>query len=435
MALYEVFASLAVALGIGLLIGLEREQATLVQPDTASDFLGGARTYPLFALAGALSTLLGQSLGFWVIGLVFTALFVLLAIAYTDSLWKQRDRGITSETAFVVTFLLGVLCVSDGVLDTVTHRLFVAAALGVGVTILLSVKPLVSTLLHAVSKEDIYTTLKFLLVAVIILPLLPNRTYGPLDVLNPFQIGLMVVLITGISFVGYVAVRVLGPGRAMGLVGLVGGLVSSTAVTLASARQAHRYTHWHDIFAMAVALAASVMTLPVAVEVAIVCPLLLGQLTLSLAAMTAAGLSWAMWFSRRGQGLGGETATDVDLTNPVELTAAIKFGLLFAVLLMVAKAANIYVGEKGVYLAGVLAGVTDVDAMTLSIANLVRTGLHPTVGSTTIILGVASNSVFKIGIALLIGGRAFGWRVAAALGTVVVVGIATVLLTGMGFSS
>jgi uncharacterized membrane protein (DUF4010 family) len=93
------------------------------------------------------------------------------------------------------------------------------------------------------------------------------------------------------------------------------------------------------------------------------------------------------------------------------------------------------VGEKGVYLAGVLAGVTDVDAMTLSIANLVRTGLHPTVGSTTIILGVASNSVFKIGIALLIGGRAFGWRVAAALGTVVVVGIATVLLTGMGFSS
>jgi uncharacterized membrane protein (DUF4010 family) len=290
MALYEMFAALAVALGIGLLIGLEREQATLVQPDTASDFLGGARTYPLFALAGALSTLLGQSLGFWVVGLVFTALFVLLAIAYTDSLWKQRDRGITSETAFVVTFLLGVLCVSDGVLDTVTHRLFVAAALGVGVTILLSVKPLVSTLLHAVSKEDIYTTLKFLLVAVIILPLLPNRTYGPLDVLNPFQIGLMVVLITGISFVGYVAVRVLGPGRAMGLVGLVGGLVSSTAVTLASARQAHRYTHWHDIFAMAVALAASVMTLPVAVEVAIVCPLLLGQLTLSLAAMTAAGL-------------------------------------------------------------------------------------------------------------------------------------------------
>jgi uncharacterized membrane protein (DUF4010 family) len=320
---------------------------------------------------------------------------------------------------------------SDGVIAVAARRLFVAAAVGVGVTILLSVKPIVHTWIHAVSKEDVYATLKFLLVAVIILPLLPNQTYDPLHVLNPFQIGLMMVLITGISFVGYVAVRVLGPGRAMGVVGLVGGLVSSTAVTLSSASQAHRHIHWGDVFAMAVALAASVMAVRVIVEVAIVYPPLLRHLALPLGSMAVAGLAWAAWFYRCSRRLTHTNTADISLKNPVELTTAVKFGLLCAMVLLAAKAANLYVGEKGVYIAGVLAGATDVDALTLSMAHLVRDGLHPAVGSTTIMLGVASNTVLKSAMALLIGGWAFGLRVASALGMAVAVGMATLLLIHM----
>jgi uncharacterized membrane protein (DUF4010 family) len=427
----EVLISLAVALGIGLLIGLEREQATPVQNEGDSNFLGGARTYPLFALAGSLSALLGESWGGWVIVLAFGALFALLAIAYINAIWAGRDRGITSHAAFIITFFLGVLCASSGPTEVVEHRFIIAAAVGVAVTIVLSIKPMVHSWIHTVSKEDVYTTLKFLLVAVIVLPLLPNQTYGPLDVLNPFEIGLMVVLITGISFVGYVAIRLLGPGRAMGLIGLVGGLVSSTAVTLSSANQARRQTRLHDLLAMAVALASTIMAVRVAVEISIIYPPLLRSLALPLAVMSLVGLGWAGFFYWRGQHAVTPGAAEVQLTNPVELSTAVKFGLLFAGVLFGAKAANVYLGDKGVYLAGIVAGVANVDAITLSMANLVRGGLDPAAGSIAIILGVASNTVVKSLMALLFGGWQFGRWVAYTLGMMMLGGLATVLLTSL----
>jgi uncharacterized membrane protein (DUF4010 family) len=241
----------------------------------------------------------------------------------------------------------------------------------------------------------------------------------------------MVVLITGISFVGYVAIRLLGPGRAMGLIGLVGGLVSSTAVTLSSANQARQQTGLHDLLAMAVVLASTIMAVRVAVEVGIIYPPLLRSLALPLAVMSLVGLGWAWFFYWRGQHMVTSGAAEVALTNPVELSAAVKFGLFFAGVLFGAKAANVYLGDKGVYLAGILAGVADVDAITLSMANLVREGLEPATGSTTIILGVASNTVVKSIMALLLGGWWFGRRVATALGMMMIGGIATVLLTSI----
>jgi len=427
----EILISLAVALGIGLLIGLEREQSTPPQNDEDSNFLGGARTYPLFALAGALSALLGQSWGAWVIVLAFSTLFTLLAIAYVNAIWARRDRGITSDAAFIVTFFLGVLCASSGPTEVAERRFIIAAAVGVAVTILLSIKPMVHSWIHTVSKEDVYTTLKFLLVTVIVLPLLPNQTYDPLEVLNPFEIGLMVVLITGISFVGYVAIRLLGPGRAMGLIGLVGGLVSSTAVTLSSANQARLQTRLHDLLAMAVALASTIMAVRIGVEVGIIYPPLLRSLALPLAVMSLAGLGWAGFFYWRGQHAVTQGTAEVPLTNPVELSTAVKFGLLFAGVLFGAKAANVYLGDKGLYLAGILAGMADVDAITLSMANLVREGLDPATGSTTIILGIASNTVVKSIMALLLGGWQFGRRVAYTLGMMMIGGLATVLLTSL----
>ena len=424
----EILMSLAVALGIGLLIGLEREQSTPPQHDGDSNFLGGARTYPLCSLAGALSALVGRHWGAWVIMMAFGALFALLAIAYADAVRTQRDRGITSAAAFILTFFLGVLCMSDGPAGVADHRLIIAAAIGVAVTILLSVKPMVHGWIHTVSKEDVNTALKFLLVAVIVLPLLPNQTYGPLDVLNPFEIGLMVVLITGISFVGYVAIRLLGPSRAMGLIGLVGGLVSSTAVTLSSATQSRRQTGLQDLLVMAVTLASTIMAVRVAVEVGIIYPPLLRALALPLAVMSLVGLGWAWFFYWRGQHTATSNIAEVALTNPVELSTAVKFGALFAAVLFGAKAANIYFGDKGLYLAGALAGVADVDAITLSMANLAHGGLDVSTGSITIVLGMASNTVVKSLMAILLGGWRFGQRVTLALGTMMIGGMAAVLL-------
>ena len=182
---------------------------------------------------------------------------------------------------------------------------------------------------------------------------------------------------------------------------------------------------------MAVALASTIMAIRVAVEVGIIYPPLLRSLALPLAVMSLVGLGWAGFFYWRGQHAVTQGAAEVPLTNPVELSTAVKFGLLFAGVLFGAKAANVYLGDQGVYLARILAGVADVDAITLSMANLVREGLDPATGSITIILGVASNTVVKSIIALLLGGWQFGRQVAYTLGMMMIGGLATVLLTSL----
>ncbi len=421
------YVSLAVALGVGLLIGMEREQASPEGEDLT--FLGGARTHALFALAGALSALLARSAGVWVVVIAFVALMSLTVSSYIADVRAGRDRGMTSEAAFAITFLLGALALSQGVLEPLDRRMIVVAALGVAVTALLSAKPLFQRLIEKTSKEDVYATLKFLIVAVIVLPLLPNQTYGPLDVLNPFEIGLMVVLIAGIGFVGYVAVRIMGSGRGLALTGFIGGLVSSTSVTLSFSGRAKEQRTLAGACALAVVAASSIMFPRVLIEVAVVNPGLLPKVAIPLGAMTGAGAiyAFAMYRATRSTGgsgkKGGEEAEEkVEFDNPFELGSAIKFGLVYALVLLVAVAATRYLGAGGTYVAGLLAGTTDVDAITLSMANQAKAGLDPSVAATTIMLGAASNTIVKAGLAIGLGGWAFGKRVALAFAVVLAAG-------------
>ena len=222
-------------------------------------------------------------------------------------------------------------------------------------------------------KDDVYATLKFLIVAVVVLPLLPNQTFGPLDVLNPFKVGLMVVLIAGIDFVGYVAVRVLGPGRGLGLTGIVGGLASSTAVTLSVSGRAKEEPALAPSCALAAITASTIMVPRVLLEVAVVHRPLVQDLAKPLAAMTLGGVVAVWIFYRRSRSATGRSA-DLKLQNPFELTSALKWGLVFVVVLFAAKLLQSLFGESGVYLAGLVAGASDVDAITLSMASLTKSG-------------------------------------------------------------
>ncbi|MCC6903853.1 MAG: MgtC/SapB family protein [Polyangiaceae bacterium] len=415
MDAYEPFLSLAVACAVGLLIGLEREQSHPASSDDRRFFFGGSRTFPLFALAGAISALLARSLGPSIVLVPFLAIMALLLTVHVSSLRAGADVGLTSEVAALVTFLLGALATSRGVIEPTGQRLVVVSAVAVVMTLVLSLKPVLHSLVQQATKDDVYATLKFLLVAVVVLPLMPDRTLGPFDVLNPYKIGWMIVLIAGVSFVGYVAIRVLGPGRGLGLTGLVGGLVSSTVVTLAASGSARRDPSIVKPAALAVVLASSVMYVRVLILVAVIERSLVRPLLPPLLAMTAAGALVAAVLLRPSRE-GGPTHANVSFANPFELSQAVKFAALFTAVLMGVKFASQNLGSSGIYVTSAIAGAPDVDAIALSMANLVKTGLDVHVAANAIWIAVASNTVAKGLMAIILGGWAFGRVVAAGFG-------------------
>lgn len=407
----EPFVSLGLAGAAGLLIGLERERSA-PKDRRAESFLGGARTHPLLALGAAVATLAAREVGVAPLVMAFGALVILLTVNYAADVRLGRDRGITSEAAFLLTFVLGVLSATERVVD-LRSRVFLVASVAVVATFLLSVKPTLHPLVRRVTPEDAVATLKFLLVAVVVVPLLPDDTYGPLEVLNPFQIGLLVVLISAISFVGYAAIRLLGPRLGLGLTGLVGGLASSTAVTLAMSARAKDRREIADSAALAVTLASTVMFLRVLAVVAVVNPALWRALAFPMVAAALGGGGASVVFALRSRRAKEDTGAVV-FSNPFELGSALTFGLVFAVVLFGSKAASVHLGESGTYAAGVIAGTTDVDAITLSMARLAGRGVGVAVAVTTIFLGAASNTLVKGVMSVALGGWAFGGRVLAA---------------------
>ncbi len=425
MDAYEPYPSLLLALAAGLLVGFEREGS--VEPiKRATSFLGGARTYPLVALSGAVATLLVPALGAWPLVLSFLALFSLVAISYARDV-RHGDAGLTSETAFLLVFLLGCLAATRGLVGDANQKALLVLAIAVVATLLLSVKPKLHALVAHISRADIYATLKFLIVAVVVLPLLPNRAMGPLDALNPFAIGWMVVLIAGIGFVGYLATRILGPDRGVALTGLAGGLASSTAVTLSFAGRARAEPSLGRVCAPAVLLASTVMFPRLLVVVGLLYPPLVASLIVPFAAATLGGIvAGGLLFHGAARRTAG---AEVRFENPFELISAAKWGLLFTVVIFAAKAASTYLGTGGTYLAGALVGGTNPDAIALSMAGLARTGqIALPVAANTVLIGAAANTLAKLGLAAAIGRGALARPLAPAIAFVLVAGALGYLL-------
>ncbi|HYF49299.1 MAG TPA: DUF4010 domain-containing protein, partial [Planctomycetota bacterium] len=391
-----------------------REQSYSIENRQEGTHFGGVRTYALFSLVGALAMLLAQALSIWLLPVFLVVICIPLMIAYANDCSAGRDRGITSELAFVLTFILGALTTSAGVIPDASRKYQVVACVAVAATALLSLKEPLHQFAARISRQDVMDTVKFLLLAVIVLPFLPDQVYGPLDVINPFEIGMMIVLIAGLGFVGYILIRALGPGRGMGLTGLIGGLVSSTAVTLASAGRAKERPELANVCALAIVLASSVMIVRVTILIVAVEPRLWVWVAAPFAAILVAGLICAAFFWKR-QKEEVEPAQNVDFKNPVALGTAVKFGILFAVVLLVTKAAAVYVPQGGIYLAALIAGLTDMDAISLSVARLVSGGqLAFDEATIAILIAAAANTVVKGTMAAVMGGWVLGRKVLVA---------------------
>lgn len=409
-----------VALVLGLFMGLQREYAYRRRVgEDERELLAGARTFSIIALLGAAaamsSEIIGGALPF-VVGL--GAVTFLLAVGH---FWQARERdiGLTTEMAALVALFTGALCYWDHV------RL--AAALGVVTAVVLSLKVQTHALARKLDREDVFATLKFAVITVIVLPLLPREGYGPppLDVVVPYNVWLMVVLISGISFLGYVLIQIVGPRRGVSLTGILGGLASSTAVTLSVAERSRSTRGLDQAFALAVLLAWAVMLVRVVVEVAIVHPPLVLSVWGPMAVILVASLIYCAYLYRL-QG-DEEQEQDEGFKNPFRLGPALTFGILYAVILVITNWAESYFGDTGIYISSVVGGLAGIDAVTLSMARLQQDGtLAADIATRAIIIAAAANTLLKGGIVALTGTR--GLRRAVVPGLVITIGIAAIML-------
>jgi len=413
----QVVQKLALALALGLIVGAERGWQARAREEGRR--VVGLRTFGLVGLLGGVAAVLAEAATPWLLVVVLGGVIVFVCTAYAVNAPRTEDFGATTELAVVLTFALGALA-------AVGHAAEAAAA-AVVTAGLLGAKPVLHRWIAAVEREELYATLQLLLIAVVVLPLLPDRGFGPWDAVNPRTLGLFVLLVAGISFVGYVAVKVLGARMGLLLTAFFGGLTSSTAVTVAFARMARRDAARSTWLAAGIGIAAATMAPRLLVEVAAVERSLVPALLAPLAALALVPLAIAAVLSRRAPS--PSSPEGLELRNPLQLGPAVVYGAALALVFVLVRAADAWLGEGGVYLLAALSGLTDVDAVSLSMARMAPDALDPTVAARAIVVAALANTAVKATLAAALGGRRLGVRVAWVLGPTLVVSAGVAALT------
>jgi uncharacterized membrane protein (DUF4010 family) len=397
-----------VSIALGVFLGTERE----ISKSRSGEKVGGVRTFALITLLGTiLAHLSGRYPYVLVVG---AAAFMFLVIA---GYWKigMLDVGITTEVGAIMAFFIGVLCYEERGL---------AVILTILVGFILAIKKSAHRLIEKISDEELMDTLKFAIIALVILPVLPREPIDPLHVLNPYNLWLLVVFISGIGFVGYFLIRIFGTRVGTGLTGVLGGLASSTAVTVTMSHRSRQTTSILFPALFAATVANSMMFLRIVVEVFVVNQELIMELWIPMVVMMITGLTATsyFWMKQTPQKI------DVRVQDPFTLLPALKFGVFFAVVLLVSKAASVYLGEIGIYATSLFSGLADVDALTLSMATLAGTEVSKRVAVDAIILAAISNTITKTAIAVLFGSQEFRRYLLMTSAAIMVMGVLTLLL-------
>lgn len=408
--LATVFLRIATALGLGLLVGLQRERADVE--------MAGVRTFAVITVLGTMTAYLAAELGGWLLAVGMLAVAGMAALgSFEEHRGEPRKPGLTTELSMLLMFAVGAYLA--------VGRPTVAIVVGGGLAVLLQLKKPMVAVIDRMGDDDVKAIMQFVLISLVILPVLPDRTYGPYDVLNPQQIWLMVVLIVGISLGGYVAYKIFGKDAGSALAGVLGGLISSTATTVSysrrssgkdeeegdEGREADASSTMVRLAALIITIASTVAFARILVEVAVVAPGALAAVAPPLATMLGVMivLSFVAWWIGRQQS--GEMP---EQGNPSELKSALVFGALYAGVLFAVAAAREHLGQSGLYLVAVLSGLTDVDAITLSTSQMIAGGrLDTDTGWRVILLAALSNLGFKLGIVAVVGSRPLLARTAA----------------------
>jgi uncharacterized membrane protein (DUF4010 family) len=416
----ETARNFLIALLIGALVGIEREKKRA--SETGPTF-GGIRTYILLALVGAASAWLSHEFTLpwaFVVTLAVVGANVVASYALQN---REGDEapGVTSEVAAIAVCLLGAM--------VVVGQPELAVALAVVTSAVLAYKQPLHGLVARIDADDLFAGIKLLIASFIVLPLLPDGTVDPWDAINPYKLWLLVVLISALSLVGYVAIRWLGAAHGHALTGVAGGLVSSTATTLSFARGTRDAGTPAESRAITAGILLSwlVMSLRVLVLVAIVNLPLLRSTWLPFVAMGMATAAFAFAHYRASLSASdGRREATVHVSNPFSLGAAIRFGALFAVMLLIVKLAQQHLSGGAIYLVAAIAGTVDVDAIALSMASGARGEDDFSRAGAAIAIAAIANTVVKCGMVLALGRGPARRHVALATAVVLVVGLVVV---------
>lgn len=406
----EFLYRMLVASGIGFVLGLEREFSKHSEKE---ELFAGIRTFTIVSLFGFIAALLSFILNEWVFAIGFFGVVFLVAIAYWIDARIGKTGG-TTEFATIFTYLLGGL--------TLMGFLTESLAFMVIVVVILSLKIKLRSIIGRLTQEEIYAFVRFVVIALLILPFLPDKNYAPFNVINPREIGWVVVLTSGIGFVGYILMKFLGADRGILLTGIFGGMVSSTVVTWTFSKKSKEAPSLSSNYAMGIFAAATVMIVRVAVLVFIFNKALLEGLIVPLMILLFTGLGVTYFFYNKKTS--NERFTEaLPLGQPLNIRDALFFGVLYTGILILVSYASSEYGDKGIYLSSAISALTDIDAITISVSKLGRDTLATLTAQIAIILAAISNTVVKIGLAL--------WNGSPLLKMYILIGYGLIFIAGL----
>ncbi|MCP4129509.1 MAG: MgtC/SapB family protein [bacterium] len=433
----QLIQPFVIALVLGAFLGFERAFAfkAEVTEDSSGkeDLQGGVRTYSLISLLGCMASFLDKKYYSGILLAAFCGIILLICISYFVSFYKLNERGITTEISLIICFVIGAM---------VQKELYMPATfITIFVVVILFLKEYMNKLNQKVESEDIRAVIKFTIITFIILPLFdPNYALFIKDIpfaaafesiheviiIKPYTVWLMVVLISGISFTGYIAIKILGSRKGIGLTGFLGGLVSSTATTLTFAKRSIRENALSLSFALAVLLACSTMFPRILVEVMIVNSALLPSLSITMGLMALTGFTVCLFIWKK---TGNEQSEEVPLSNPFNIAPAVKFGLLYAVVVFLTRFVGTLAGDSGLYVVSILSGLTDVDAITLTMSEIAKDDPSKLPQATiAITLAAFSNTVLKAGMAFSLGSPKLKKITAIGFASIIGAGIAGLVI-------
>ena len=412
----QIILKLSVALLLGALTGLQRGWAARDQKP--GERVAGMRTYALVGLLGGIAALLSLQVTAWVLPATLLAVCLAAVMAYRVRMLQMRDYSITGIIGLLLTFCFGAVAVAVD--------MAIAATAAVITTIILDNKHEIHSALKHLQEHELDAALKLLVISVVMLPLLPNQAMGPGDMLNPYEIWWMVVLIASISFVGYFAMRVGGTERGILFTSVFAGLASSTALTLHFSRLARQTPQISPLLSSGMLLACGTMYLRILLYCAMINPALLSRLILPLLVMTLVLYVPALLIWRKYRN-GTRVEQPALHSNPLDLKSALLLGALLTVILLMASVLQQWLGNTGIYVLAAVSGITDVDAITLSLARMSQSGLANTTVIIGIIIASSVNNLMKAGMAVSIGGRAMLLRVALPIVLSLLAGLAVML--------
>jgi uncharacterized membrane protein (DUF4010 family) len=405
---------LLVAIGIGGLIGLERQYSAM---KSRSKSYAGIRTFVFLVLLGFIAALFNYLFTPWIYLGFFIAVSILIGVSYwfTSS---QGDHGATTEFSSLLAFVLGSM-VFLGLIE-------ISLMITVLILLVLSSKFKIKAIVGKITAEEMYDFIRFVVMALLIFPFLPDKTFGPYDVLNPKEIGWVIILTSGLGLVGYVLTKFLGAKKGILIGGIVGGLVSSTAVTWVYAKKSKENDALSASCATAILAASSIMFVRVLIWTSIFSQSLFTKLlpAIGLTFLAAIGITLYIFFRRQNR---TDENAEIPLSKPLDLKGALVFGLIYSLIILLVSYANENLGSSGTIISSAVAGFSDIDAITISMSKLAGGSLDLGIAAIAVLVASISNTLVKMGIGIYAGSVALRKNLLIGYGSMFLTAIVTLI--------